>query len=216
MKKFWQEFKVFISRGNIMNMAVGVIVGAAFSAIVTALTNNIIRPFINWLLALITGGDGLSAVFTFLKRVEVLDPTTGEYVVDLANSIYIDWGAFITAILDFFIIAFTIFIIMKLLMGAQGFIKKTINDYPTRTERKALKKQGVNLRDYDELIKATAALRESKKPAPVEAPPTQEELLSDILAELKKQNGTVDTALEVAEEKPVEAKPEPKKKTEKK
>jgi len=190
MKKFWQEFKVFISRGNIMNMAVGVIVGAAFSAIVTALTNNIIRPFINWLLALITGGDGLSSVFTFLKRVEVLDPTTNTYVVDLANSIYIDWGAFITAILDFFIIAFTIFIIMKLLMGAQGFIKKTINDYPTRAERKALKKQGVNLRDYDELIKATAALRESKKPAPVEAPPTQEELLTDILAELKKQNGT--------------------------
>ena len=216
MKKFWQEFKVFISRGNIMNMAIGVIVGAAFSAIVTALTNNIIRPFINWLLALITGGEGLSSVFTFLKRVEVLDPTTGEYVVDLANSIYIDWGAFITAILDFFIIAFTIFIIMKLLMGAQGFIKKTINDYPTKAERKALKKQGVNLRDYDELIKATAALRESKKPIPVEAPPTQEELLTDILAELKKQNGTVEATPEVAEEKPVEAKPEPKKKTEKK
>lgn len=216
MKKFWKEFKVFISRGNIMNMAVGVIVGAAFSAIVTALTNNIIRPFINWLLSIITGGDGLSSVFTFLKRVEVLDATTGEYVVDLTNSIYIDWGAFITAILDFFIIAFTIFIIMKLLMGAQGFIKKTINDYPTKAERKVLKKQGVNMKDYDELIKATAALRESNKPAPVEAPPTQEELLADILAELKKQNGTTETAVEVVEEKPAETKAETKKKTEKK
>ena len=210
MKKFWAEFKTFISRGNIMNMAVGVIVGAAFSAIVTALTNNIIRPFINWLLSVIMGGDGLSSVFTFLKRVEVLDATTGEYVVDLANSIYIDWGAFITAIIDFFIIAFTIFIIMKLLMGAQGFIKKSINDYPTRAERKVLKKEGVNMRDYDELIKATAALRERNKPAPVEAPPTQEELLTEILAELKKQNATeekVEPIKEVAmEEKQKKAK----------
>jgi len=203
MKKFWTEFKAFISRGNIMNMAVGVIVGAAFSAIVTALTNNIIRPFINWVLAIITGGDGLSSVFTFLKKVEVLDTTTGEYVVDLANSIYIDWGAFITAIIDFFIIAFTIFMIMKLLMGAQGFIKKTINDYPTRAERKQLKKEGVNLKDYDELIKATAALRERNKPAPKELPPTQEELLTEILAELKKQNEEKEETpiVEIKEEK---------------
>ncbi len=186
MKKFWQEFKVFISRGNIMNMAVGVIVGAAFSAIVTALTNNIIRPFINWILKVITGGSGLSEVVTFLGEPVYLENGS----IDMANSIYIDWGAFITAIIDFFIIAMTIFIVMKLLMGAQGFIKKTINDYPTKAERKILKKQGVNLKDYDELIKATAALRESNKPAPVEAPPTQEELLADILTELKKQNKT--------------------------
>lgn len=212
MKKFWQEFKVFISRGNIMNMAVGVIVGAAFSAIVTALTNNIIRPFINWILKAITGGGGLSEVVTFLGEPVYLENGT----IDMTNSIYIDWGAFITAIIDFFIIALTIFIVMKLLMGAQGFIKKSINDLPTKAERKELKKQGVNMKDYDELIKATATLRESKKAAPVAAPPTQEELLSDILAELKKQNGTAEAAPEVVEEKPVEAKPEPKKKTEKK
>ena len=135
MKKFWNEFKAFISRGNIMNMAVGVIVGAAFSAIVTSLTNNIIRPFINWILSIITGGDGLTAVYTFLKKAYTVD-ATGAEIVDLTNSIYIDWGAFITAIIDFIIIAFTIFIIMKLLMGAQGFIKKSINDFPTRAERK--------------------------------------------------------------------------------
>ena len=77
---------------------------------------------------------------------------------------------------------------MKLLMGAQGFIKKSINDFPTKAERKELKKQGVNIKDYDELIKATAALRESKKVPQKELPPTQEELLSDILKELKKLN----------------------------
>ncbi len=191
MKKFWGEFKTFISRGNIMNMAVGVIVGAAFSAIVTALTNNIIRPFINWLLKVIMGGDGLSSIYTFLGDPVYLDDGT----IDLANSIYIDWGAFITAIIDFFIIAFTIFLVMKLLMSAQGFIKKSINDLPTKAERKALKKEGVNMKDFDEVIKATAALRERNKPAPVEAPPTQEELLTDILAELKKQNDQKEEAV---------------------
>ena len=197
MKKFWTEFKAFISRGNIMNMAVGVIVGAAFSAIVTALTNNIIRPFINWVLAAITGGDGLSSVFTFLKTAYLEDGT-----IDLANSIYIDWGAFITAIIDFFIIAFTIFMIMKLLMGAQGFIKKSIKEIPTRAERKQLKKEGVNVKNYDELIKATADLRERNKPAPKELPPTQEELLTDILAELKKQNEPKQEEVATVEEKP--------------
>ena len=184
MKKFWQEFKAFISRGNVMNLAVGVIVGGAFSAIVTALTNNIIRPFINWILKIITGGGGLSDVVTFLG-----DPVySADGTIDMANSIYIDWGAFITAIIDFLIISFTIFIIMKLLMGAQGFIKKSLNELPNKAERKQLKKLGVNMRDRDDVIKATAELRERNKPAPKELPPTQEELLADILTELKKQN----------------------------
>ena len=55
MKKFFREFKTFITRGNVMDMAVGVIIGGAFTAIVTALTNNIIRPFINWIVAAIVG-----------------------------------------------------------------------------------------------------------------------------------------------------------------
>ena len=207
MKKIWTEFKAFISRGNIMNMAVGVIVGAAFSAIVTSLTNNIIRPFINWILAAIMGGEGLSSVFTFLKTAYLEDGT-----IDLANSIYIDWGTFITAIIDFFIIAITIFLIMKLLMGAQGYIKKSISELPTRAERKVLKKEGINMKNIDELIKATADLRERNKPAPKELPPTQEELLTEILAELKKQNEQ-----KTANEEVVKAEPEkPKKKATKK
>ena len=126
MKKFFADFKKFISRGNILDLAVGVIVGGAFSAIVTAFTNKIIRPLINWILAAITGGNGLEGVVTFLGGPKFVEGQEG--VIDWANSIYIDWGAFITAIIDFFIIAMTIFIIMKLLMGAQGFIKKTINE----------------------------------------------------------------------------------------
>ena len=58
MKKFFKEFKEFISRGNVLDMAVGVIVGGAFTAIITALTNQILQPLINALIALISGGEG--------------------------------------------------------------------------------------------------------------------------------------------------------------
>ena len=66
MKKFFGEFKKFITRGNVLDMAVGVIVGSAFTAIVNALSDHILRPVINWLLALILGKDALSDVYTFL------------------------------------------------------------------------------------------------------------------------------------------------------
>ena len=118
MKKFFEEFKKFIMRGNIVDMSVGVIVGGAFTSIVNGLTNNILKPIINWFLALILGTDSLSEVFTYLKRVEVpeLDANgvaTGKMVVDLTQSIYIDWGAFINAIINFLIIAFVLFVIVK-------------------------------------------------------------------------------------------------------
>ena len=100
MKKFFNDFKKFISRGNIVDMAVGVIIGSAFSAIVTAFTNKIIMPFINLLLS-IGGTNGLETAYTVLKAVYLEDGT-----LDLNKSIYIDWGAFITAIINFFIIAF--------------------------------------------------------------------------------------------------------------
>ena len=94
MKKIAAEFKKFIMRGNIVDMAVGVIVGSSFTAIVNALSNNVLTPLINYLLALIFGADSLSEVYTFLKK-EVVDG-----VVVLEESIYIDWGAFINAIIN--------------------------------------------------------------------------------------------------------------------
>ena len=57
MKKFFSEFKKFIMRGNVVDMAVGVIVGSSFTAIVNALSNNILKPVINWILAMVFGKD---------------------------------------------------------------------------------------------------------------------------------------------------------------
>jgi len=182
MRKFWKDFKAFISRGNIVDLAIAVIIGGAFSAIVTALTSKIIMPLVNWVLAACGGAEGLESAYT------ILSPGYTDGVLDLTKSIYIDWGAFIAAVLNFLIIAFTIFTILKIMMGAQGLIKKSVSELPTRIERKELKKQGVNMKDPKAVIKATAELREKNKPAPEPPKPTQEELLTQILEELKSQN----------------------------
>lgn len=190
IKKFFKDFKAFISRGNILDLAVGVIIGAAFSAIVTAFTDKIIMPLINWALAAITGGKGFEGAYTILGKPVYVDPDAAIKVVDWTKTIYIDWGAFITAILNFLIVAMVLFLILRAVMNAKGLSGKMKEGLPTSEEKKQLKEQGVNMRDRKAVIAATAELREKNKPAPEPAKPTQEELLTNILEELKKQNET--------------------------
>ena len=111
MKNFFGEFKKFITRGNVLDMAVGVIVGGAFTGIVNGVSNYILKPIINWLLALVLKGEGLSGAITILSKGYKEDGVT----IDLANSIYIDWGAFISAVINFFLIAFVLFTIVKIM-----------------------------------------------------------------------------------------------------
>ena len=119
MKKFFAEFKKFITRGNIVDMSVGVIVGGAFTAIVNGLSNNILKPIINWVLKLVLGKNSLSDIYTFFPNCkaykDVLDESGNKIgeEIDLANSIYIDWGAFISAVINFILIAFVLFVIVK-------------------------------------------------------------------------------------------------------
>ena len=94
MKGFAKEFKDFINRGNVMDMAVGIIIGAAFTAIVTSLVDNIITP----LIYLITGGNG-----TEVSGLQI--PVGGDQCID--------FGAFIGAIINFLIIALCVFLIVK-------------------------------------------------------------------------------------------------------
>ena len=198
MKKFFSEFKKFITRGNVLDMAVGVIVGGAFTAIVNALSNNILKPIINWVLALILGKDSLSEVFTFLVRTEVTDATTGEVTVDLANSIYIDWGAFINAIINFLLIALVLFCIVRVINRAKEI--DLVDDRLTKEDKKALKAQGVKLTNKEAvaayLAEKAAKAAEEKAKADAEAAekarlereanPTTEDLLKKILAEMQK------------------------------
>ena len=133
--KFWKEFKAFISRGNILDLAVGVIIGGAFSAIVTALTNKIIMPLINLLLS-IGGENGLESARTMLKAAY-----DSEGNIDWATSIFIDWGEFITAIINFFLIALVLFIIIKAMMNASKAMQnaKEASSKDARAERKQVR-----------------------------------------------------------------------------
>ena len=108
IKSFFDEFKKFITRGNVLDMSVGVIVGSAFTAIVNGLSNYILKPIINFLLAILLGKDALSELYTMLKPVY---DDTGMLILE--ESIYLDWGAFINVIINFFLIAFVLFCLVR-------------------------------------------------------------------------------------------------------
>lgn len=115
ISNFFGEFKKFVTRGNVLDMSVGIIVGGAFTAIVNGLSNYILKPVIDWLLSIILGKDSLSDIYTFLVRGYTVDEATGVKTLDLAQSVYIDWGAFINAVINFFLIAFVLFLILRLI-----------------------------------------------------------------------------------------------------
>ena len=197
MKKFFEEFRKFIMRGNIVDMSVGVIVGGAFTSIVNGLTNNILKPLINWFLALILGTDSLSEVYTYLKRVEVAEldangVATGNMVVDLTQSIYIDWGAFINAIINFLIIAFVLFVILKAI-NAINESHQRMQDMQTRIDWKKENNIKLSKKEKAFLVKAEKKAKEdeAKRLAEEEAlknqpkPVTTEDLLVEIRDLLK-------------------------------
>ena len=146
MKKFFGEFKKFITRGNVVDMAVGVIVGSSFTAIVNALSNNILKPLINYLLALIMGANSLSEVYTMLKPAYVVGED-GSQVLDLTKSIYLDWGALINAIINFFLIALVLFCIVKMINKMREERKDMLAGFkegkPTKEERREMRKLGI-------------------------------------------------------------------------
>ncbi len=112
-KGFFGEFKDFITRGNVLDMAVGVIIGGAFTAIVTALTGGILQPIINYLIGLMLGNASLEACRTILGNPIYTVNDLGEKVVDWSKTNYIDWGTFISAIINFLLVALILFLIIK-------------------------------------------------------------------------------------------------------
>ena len=199
MKKIFEEFKKFIMRGNIVDMAVGVIVGSSFTAIVNALSNNILKPIINYLLTLIFGANSLSEVYTFLGQ-PVISVETGE--IDLEQSIYIDWGAFINAIINFLLVATVLFAIVKIVNtirdGQKKLVQDILDDVPTKADLKEMKKRGIKLTEENikeflaekkRLLEEEAARLkvEEEEKARLERleNPTTEDLLKMILEEMR-------------------------------
>ncbi|MCQ2815504.1 MAG: large conductance mechanosensitive channel protein MscL [Bacilli bacterium] len=179
-KGIWNEFKSFITRGNIVDMAVGVIIGGAFSAILTAFINGILMPVIT--AAIPNGGvDGLVTVLnhnaSFLPTKNAIDALVAEggtvvyywgNAYDAAKVAIINWGAFINAVIYFLAVALILFIIVKVV----GYAGKKRMQLEQKMREEHYKKHP---EDRPE---------EPKPEAPV---PTELDVLNEILEELKSQ-----------------------------
>ena len=192
MKKFFGEFKKFITRGNVLDMAVGVIVGGAFTAIVNGMSNFVLKPIINYVISLILGKDSLEEIYTFLGEKVYLEDGT----LDLENCFYIDWGSLINAIINFFLIAIVLFIIVKVINNMREDnqeLKRKSRE--AKADIKAMKAQGIKLTDKDavEAYFEAKAKKEAEEKAAAEekarleklANPSTEELLKEIRDLLK-------------------------------
>lgn len=190
MKKLFQEFRAFIAKGNVVDMAIGVIVGGAFGKIVTSLVNDIIMPVIS----LAMGGKSMASLALVLNGEPL-------YLADgAANPAALVWhyGSFIQSIIDFLIIALCVFLIMKLVVTLQKSAK---------TAKDALEKGVSELthgNDKNEAAEtaaeaATEAVADDASAAAVEAPAAAEPapatqndeiiaLLTEIRNALKKED----------------------------
>ncbi len=109
MKKFFKEFKEFAMKGNIVDLAIAVIIGGAFGKIVTSLVNDIFMPIIG----LITGGRNVSGMFAVLGKVpEGVEITSVEAATE-AGVATLNYGLFIQTIIDFILVALCLFLVIK-------------------------------------------------------------------------------------------------------
>ena len=146
MKKFLAEFKEFAMRGNVMDMAVGVIVATAFGKITTSLVNDLFMPFISWLF----GTRDMSALNLLVRPEVVKDGAV------VQEAITIGFGSFVAVVIDFLLMSLVVFIILKLFNKARALTEKPAEE-PEEAEEES---------------------------------PTAEQLLAEILDELKKNSET--------------------------
>lgn len=111
-----QEFREFALKGNVVDMAVGIIIGAAFTTIVTTLVNGIFMPIIGF----ITGGVDFSNVFTVLGEGEYASLAAAEE----AGAAVIQWGVFANAVISFTIVAWVLFMIIRTMNKAKAAMVK--------------------------------------------------------------------------------------------
>ncbi len=175
MKKFLKEFKEFISRGNVMDMAVGIIIGGAFTAIINAVVGNILTPLIN----AIPGADGTSALQIVLR-----DPVLAEdNITVLKEAVILDFGKVISAVVTFLITAFVLFLVLKVINSLRASGKK-FAEKQKKTIEKQLKKGKITAEEA-ESAKAEIVNAEQAPATPKE---TSEEVLKEIRDLLKSIN----------------------------
>ena len=121
MKRMFEEFKKFIMRGNVLDMAVGVIVAGAFGKITTSLVNDIFMPFISW----IFGSRDMTAL-NVIVRPEIVNEA-GEVT---QAAITLGFGTFVATIIDFILIAFVVFMVVKVMNTAKDKLAKKEEEAP--------------------------------------------------------------------------------------
>ena len=121
MKKMFEEFKTFIMRGNVLDMAVGVIVAGAFGKITTSLVNDLFMPLISW----IFGARDMTAL-NVVVRPEIVNEA-GEVV---QAGITLGFGTFVATIIDFILIAFVVFMVVKAMNAAKSKLEKKAEEAP--------------------------------------------------------------------------------------
>ena len=189
MKKFFCEFKKFITRGNVFDLAVGMIIATAFNKIVSSLVNDIIMPLVTWA----TGAASLKDLSLPLRST--IDPVTGVTEVTLSWA----YGNFLQTVIDFLIIAMSVFIMVKVvnasrdkLMELNNFaIKQTSKEF--RAERKKIREQAKREnRKFSELWQEHL---EEKNKLLEEERHAKEEEEKKKAEELAKSNPTAETLL---------------------
>ncbi|MBE6783343.1 MAG: large conductance mechanosensitive channel protein MscL [Ruminococcaceae bacterium] len=168
MKNFFKEFKEFITKGNIIDMAVGVVIGGSFGKIVTGLVENIINPFVGLFM-----NSGDLANWKTVMEEAVLDPKTGEVVTP---EVAFMWGAWIQTIIDFIITAFCIFLVLRVIMK----VKNKLDAAKIAEEEKKAAEEKAKADAELEAVKARQAQLE-------ESTLNQEKLLKDIKDILSKK-----------------------------
>lgn len=151
MKKFFSDFKAFINKGNVMDMAVGVVIATAFGAITKSLVADVIMP----LVSLATGANSVADWKVTLKP-EIIDEVTGDV---LTAGTYLNYGNFLQTIIDFLIIAFSVFVAIRVITKS--------------AERAAA------------LVKKKEQEQAAEEPAPEPEPSAEEKLLTEIRDLLK-------------------------------
>ena len=119
MKKFFEEFKAFISKGSVIDMAVGVVIGAAFQGIIKSLVDDVIMPFIS----LITGGVDFSSWYIPLAEIPEGVENNLTALKEAGVAVF-SYGNFISAVIYFLILAFVVFLLVKAIAGVKGLVPK--------------------------------------------------------------------------------------------
>ncbi len=160
MKKFFEEFKKFITRGNVVDMAIGVAVAGAFTKIVNAFTNGFVSPIVG----LITGGANLADQKAIIRpaEIEVLADGTEKIVTP---EVALLWGAFVQNIIDFLIIAFVLFTVMKLFNAIAAKAKEAAEDLRLSDEEKAAIEAGKKAEAEKKAAEEAAAKKAAEEAA---------------------------------------------------